>query len=93
VIAGAEGEPNGPAQSLRRRVTALRGLHRRDGGIRAGNAGARSPGDNILASPVVGMTHGVVMKAFTALIVAYVIESLVRQRTIHNSEFRIQKLH
>lgn len=41
-------------------------------------------GDNILASPVVGMTHGIVMMAFTALISAYVIASLVRQRTIHN---------
>jgi uncharacterized membrane protein len=44
-------------------------------------------GDNIQASPVVGMTHGAVMMAFTALIVAYVIASLVRQRTILNSEF------
>ena len=35
-------------------------------------------GDNILASPVVGMTHGVVMMVFTLLIVFYVIASMVR---------------
>jgi len=45
-------------------------------------------GDNILASPVVGMTHGVVMMAFTALIVFYVAASLLhaRRRPILNSE-------
>ena len=41
-------------------------------------------GENLLASPVVGMTHGIVMMAFTALILAYVITSLVRQRTMQN---------
>ena len=45
-------------------------------------------GDNILASPVVGMTHGVVMMAFAALIVFYVAASRLqaRQRPILNSE-------
>jgi len=47
--------------------------------------------DNILASPVVGMTHGAVMTAFTALIAFYVITSLLRGRPIQNAEFRIQK--
>jgi hypothetical protein len=48
-------------------------------------------GDNILASPIVGMTHGAVMTAFTALIAFYVIASLLRGRPIQNAEFRIQK--
>ena len=49
-------------------------------------------GDNILASPVVGMTHGVVKMAFTALVVTYVIASLTRAgtRPVQNSEFRVQ---
>ena len=50
-------------------------------------------GPNIIASPVVGMTHGVVMMAFSALILFYVIASLANQRPIQNSEFRIQKPH
>lgn len=35
-------------------------------------------GANILASPIVGMTHGLVMMAFTLLIVFYVIASMAR---------------
>ena len=49
-------------------------------------------GPNILASAVVGMTHGVVMLAFTALILAYLIESLIRSRSMHNSQVTIHKL-
>lgn len=36
-------------------------------------------GRDILASPVVGMTHGVVMMVFTALILFYVVASIVRR--------------
>ena len=50
------------------RITALRAL----------------AGDSILASPVVGMTHAVVMMLFAALIVFYVLASRARQRTILN---------
>jgi hypothetical protein len=39
-------------------------------------------GPNIIASPVVGMTHGVVMMAFTALIVAYVIASSLTRTSL-----------
>jgi hypothetical protein len=38
-------------------------------------------GPNILASPVVGMTHGVVLTAFCALIVGYVVASALRTST------------
>jgi uncharacterized membrane protein len=49
-------------------------------------------GPNILASPVVGTTHGIVMLAFTMLIVCHVIASLVRARSMHNSQVTIHKL-
>ena len=34
-------------------------------------------GDNLLASPIVGMTHGIVMMAFMVLIAGYVIATIV----------------
>ena len=34
-------------------------------------------GDNLLASPIVGMTHAVVMMAFMVLIAGYVIATIV----------------
>jgi hypothetical protein len=34
-------------------------------------------GDNLLASPIVGMTHGIVMMAFMVLIAGYVIAAIV----------------
>ena len=49
-------------------------------------------GPNILASPVVGMTHGIVMMTFAALIAFYVIASLLRERSIHKSQVTIHKL-
>lgn len=49
-------------------------------------------GNNILASPVVGMTHGVVMMAFTVLIVGYVIASLLRWSPIRTSQVTMHRL-
>jgi hypothetical protein len=38
-------------------------------------------GPSILASPVVGMTHGIVMMAFVVLILFYVVTSLFASRS------------
>jgi uncharacterized membrane protein len=50
-------------------------------------------GPNVLASPAVGMTHGIVMMTFAALILFYVVVSLARRTTsIHKSQVTSHKL-
>ena len=49
-------------------------------------------GGDILASPSVGMTHGVVMMVFAALILFYVVVSLARRTaSIHNAQVTSHK--